>query len=389
MRNIWVIAYQIQLKIIRKPSLFLLLFLVPMLIIFILGNALSEQFKQEDQPVQPVHIAILNQDLKMQMNQFQEYLASSKINDYVIVLNTDSLPSMDQLIHNKEADIGWIIPSGFSEKLKVGFPEQWKIVSGTSSNKNITGQTIIRGFFDQIERNQIEGEFVANNLPERPYLFQTDRKTFIEPIRIKRDTNYTSLQYYSAVDLIMYMLFAGLTTGISFNRERENGTLSRLNSLPIPNFQIVLGILLGNGIIASIQTFCIIIGTKVIFGVDWGNQFLTLTIICSISIVISIIMGTLVAFIVKSSKAVHAILQFIIIFMTFVSGGFAANLDHFKVFAFLEKFTVNYWAVQSLLQAFLNKSFTQTIPSLAVLGCICAGLIVLTLLVYRRVGYHE
>jgi ABC-2 type transport system permease protein len=180
-----------------------------------------------------------------------------------------------------------------------------------------------------------------------------------------------------------------MSTAISLIHERENNTLMRLNSLPIQNRHIIYGMLFGNGIVACISTFLLILGTAILYGVQWGKHYIALSLIFVIFIMISLVLGNLAALILKTTKAASAFFQTMVIAMTFISGGFVANLDQLRFFAVLEKYTLNYWAVQGLLHIMLNHGFHEIYYPICILAAIGAILIVLLGLVYRKVGYYE
>jgi ABC-2 type transport system permease protein len=111
------------------------------------------------------------------------------------------------------------------------------------------------------------------------------------------------MQYYSAVNIVMYLLYTGMGAAISFINERENFTLSRLNAAPIPHHHIIIGVIFGNGIFAFMESIMLIIGTAIIYGVHWGSQWIGLSLILSLVIIIALSLGTLVALNTKTVKA--------------------------------------------------------------------------------------
>jgi ABC-2 type transport system permease protein len=73
--------------------------------------------------------------------------------------------------------------------------------------------------------------------------------------------------------------------------------------------------------------------------------------------------------------------------MTFLSGGFSPFPD--GLLTKLGEFTVNHWALQSMLNIMLNSDIMVILHQIAVLAAIGAGLLVVSLAAYRKVGYHE
>jgi ABC-2 type transport system permease protein len=366
MRNMWHIAAQSQLKLLRNPSFAFMIFFMPMLLIFILGTSLSSEFKQEDQVVQKVHLVMVDNEVSHDLkNQIMDYVDAMPIQALLQIQIVDSLKTLEHQLRIKEADIGLVAASPLNS---------WTIVLGKDEGKNIRGQTILTDFYGQLKHSQI----YPIHAPE------------VQAIKLTTNAkHYSAMQYYAATNIIMFILYIGMSSAISMIHERENNTLMRLNSLPIQNRHINYGMLFGNGIVACISTFLLILGTAILYGVQWGKHYIALSLIFVIFIMISLVLGNLAALILKTTKAASAFFQTMVIAMTFISGGFVANLDQLRFFAVLEKYTLNYWAVQGLLHIMLNHGFHEIYYPICILAAIGAILIILLGLVYRKVGYYE
>jgi ABC-2 type transport system permease protein len=198
---------------------------------------------------------------------------------------------------------------------------------------------------------------------------------------------YSAVQYYSTSMLIMFLLFSGMSMSISLLQERETHTLARLHSLPLSFNQILLGKLLGNMLISLVQAVIIVCFTAWVYKVDWGNHLLLVFIVCVLTIIASMCIGILLATIVKSSKSVNTLHSSIITAMTFLSGGMIPYLG--ETLEKLGHFTVNYWAYKSLLRLMSDSSLSDLYPYFSVLSFICLGLLLFTLLRYRRASLYE
>ena len=70
---------------------------------------------------------------------------------------------------------------------------------------------------------------------------------------------------------LMFALLFGAQTGLSFQRERLMGTLTRLFSAPTSSFTIVTGKLLGNTLLLLLQLSVMVLFSWLALGVQWGN----------------------------------------------------------------------------------------------------------------------
>ena len=195
------------------------------------------------------------------------------------------------------------------------------------------------------------------------------------------------MQYYAASMLVMFLLYSGMGAALGLQGEKEKHTLSRLNAMPIHEYQILLGKILGNIFISIGQAALIITVTILFYGVDWGNAFFNLFLICLLIIAASNSLAILIMLVAKSAKAINTTFQTIILVMTFLSGGFTPLPEgHLQR---MGEFTLNHWAMQSMFRIMLGSDAAIIGHHLMILGCIGGGLLLLTLIVYRKAGYHE
>jgi ABC-2 type transport system permease protein len=377
LRNVWTIAYHTQLKLFRNPSVILILFIMPMLLIYILGSALADDFIQKDQAVPSVRLAVTSDNTESVESQFQAYLDSLPHKETFHLSIANSTREVEEWIVSKKIDMGLIVTAP---------AHPWKIINGSDPVKNVAGRTMIDNFYNQIIRTELEQQ----NVEVKTLIKTPISEIGVEVTKLKQnEKRITAMQYYASVNMVMYLLYIGMGAAISLINERENFTLSRLNTAPIPNHHIIIGVLLGNGVFAILQSILLITGTSIVYGVDWGHQMIGLCLILSLVMIIALSIGTLVALNIKTVKAAVAIFQALIIIMTFVSGGFVANLNQFKWFGIMEKFTINYWAAQGLQRSMINEGLTQISYYIAILGSLSAVLLVLLWFSYRKAGYYE
>ncbi len=126
---------------------------------------------------------------------------------------------------------------------------------------------------------------------------------YVEAGKLSKDgKEYSALQYYSATMLVMFLLFSGLTAAIGLLKEKEAHTLLRLQSMPVSSSRIIAGKLSGTSVLSAIQASAIIAVTAFAYGADWGGSPFYLVLICLSTIMASMGMGFIVAFLFRSTK---------------------------------------------------------------------------------------
>jgi ABC-2 type transport system permease protein len=123
------------------------MFIMPMLLIYILGSALANDFIQKDQVIPSVRLAIASENAQSLESQFQSYLDALPNKESIHLSIASSTKELDEWIVSEKADMGLI----------VAVPaQQWKIINGSDRVKNVTGRTIIDNFYNQMLRTEIE-----------------------------------------------------------------------------------------------------------------------------------------------------------------------------------------------------------------------------------------
>lgn len=93
----------------------------------------------------------------------------------------------------------------------------------------------------------------------------------------------------------MAMFFVFVLTGISFLRERSQGTLERLLSTAVSRSDLLVGYLAGFLVFALVQSIIILIYTLFVVGVDYSGQLWDIIVILLIVTMTSVSMGIFVS----------------------------------------------------------------------------------------------
>ncbi|MEW9697891.1 ABC transporter permease [Paenibacillus sp. SI8] len=396
MMNIWIIAWYEILRLQRMRFVLIMQFLLPLVLIFILGSALSNQFKPEDQTLVPVKLDVVQKDTGPISGWFESFVSAPEMKQVLLKNPVSTREEAVQRVKDGDSDFALIIPSDFSMQVLQGKEAQWEMILGKNYAQNLTGQMALRSFLDRT--NQIQATLLTAG-PTAPEVMQQlesadfykTKGTAASHVRAGNLTlayaSYTATQYYAASMLIMFLLYSGMSTAIGLQNERDRHTLARLNALPISNLHILLGKVLGNALISLMQAIVIIAATMLFYGVDWGHSFVMLFLVCAIAIIVSMSLAIIVMNLAGSTKAISTIFQVIILVMTFLSGGFTPLPDGFL--QRLGEFTVNYWGMQSLFRIMLSSDSAVIAHHVLILAAVGAGLVVVSLIAYRKAGYHE
>ncbi|GIP35421.1 ABC transporter permease [Paenibacillus sp. J2TS4] len=390
MRFFVVAQYEMK-RILRNGSTYFIQLLLPLLLIFILGSALSS-FINPDKPTEEVKVVVVSQDQGHLQQGLDQFLTSEGISERLKAEYAETEEEALSQLKEGEADLTVFIPAGFSSSVLAGQPAEWRMLTGQDSVRSLTAQIMMQIYLE--ETNRMQAAAIVLGQPEAQAVFAAAA----EKVEMKYadyvsssalgngSTEYTAFQYYAAAMLIMFVLYAGLSAATSLVNEREANTLLRLSSMPVPVRSIIFGKIAANGLVTFIQVVLIIVLTGWLYGVHWGTRPGWLMLISLLIVIASMSLALLISNLAKDSKRTATIFNVIIIVMTFLSGGFTTAG---AVVESLGKLTVSHWAFQGILRIMLDESTQSIIYYIAVLAAICAGLLAVALLTYRKAGSYE
>ncbi|MBP1961295.1 ABC transporter permease [Paenibacillus aceris] len=393
--QIWTIAKYEIVRMLRMRYVMVIQFVMPLLLIFILGSALSGAFKVEDRMIKPVKVEVVQADSGALKSTIDGFLHSSQLGNIIQVTDVQSREEAVKHLQTGDSEFAVIIPSDFSTRVMEGKEAEWEMILGNNYEQNLTAQMVLRSFLDNVNQRQSvaisTGPEAAVHLQNQGGAESASVSGASSHVRLGNltasNSQYSAMQYYAASMLVMFLLYSGLSTAMGLQGEKDKHTLSRLNAMPIHEYKILLGKVLGNAFIAICQAAIIVATTVFFYHVDWGTSYGMLALVCFFVIVASMSLAVLIALIVKSSKGISTIFQMMILVMSFLSGGFTPLPD--GLLRQLGDFTLNYWAMQSMFRIILGSEFSVLLHHLFVLGCICCGLLLVSFIVYRKAGYHE
>jgi len=389
--SIFTIARYEITRMLRLRSVLIIQFALPLLLIFILGAALSGTFQTGAVELKPVKATLVTADTGPLAEPLATFLADPDIARLLQVERAASREEAVQRVRDAASDLAVIVPADFSGKALEGREATWEMVPGRNRERSVTAQLLLGAFLEEINVNQAAA--LTFGAPADPALRSgTDAASqALESVRVgslgSDGAAYTATQYYAASMLVMFLLYSGMSAAISLAAEKEKHTLQRLKSLPVRGVSVLLGKIAGNSLIALLQAAIIIGATKLLYGVDWGESYGLLLLVCGLIIIVSMGLAVLGMLAAGSTKAIASVFQVLIVTMTFLSGGFMPLPAGW--ISRLGEWTVNHWGMQSMLRMMLGSDSAVIFHHIAMLSWIACGTLLAALVAYRKVGYRE
>ncbi len=256
------IALTESLHALRQPRLMAQLFLLPIIFSSILAIFQSSE-------VAPPRLLVTYPNTPLALDLVQRLETSG-----LIVEAADGRATL-QLARNDRD--GWLkIPTDFDAQLASGAP-RLNLSAPPNSSRSSDILERIQGAVAQMQAPGVAARAApGTDAAERTRaLLQTPFVTLdVQQSEVARSSRAViaggSNQTAPGMTLMFALLF-GAQTGLSFQRERLMGTLTRLFSAPTSSFTIVAGKLLGNTLLLVLQLAVMVLFSTLALGVRWGN----------------------------------------------------------------------------------------------------------------------
>lgn len=366
-------------------------FVLPLVIIFILGSSLSAFFVNDSLEAGRIRLALYGRDEGPVLESLYQFLDQDKAAQ-ISILPVRSREGLQKMLDSRQADVGLSIQEGFSEALAQGGQPRWELVEGNSVLKNVVALQTLYPFFDGW--SGLYASSGAWNGQEKPMLeapkplAKSDGEQYIRSELTQRPPGYSGKQYYAAQMLIMFMLYFGMVSANGLVIPKMDHTLTRLRSMPVAGWQLVTGKLCGHFVMMAIQVAAIAGGSALLLGVDWGDNRLLFLGVVLLVMVFTLSLSAVIGLVVRTNRMVLTIFQAIVMLMTFLSGGFTPSIG--AQLSRLGTYTFSHWATGSLLKIMVGPSTLGDLANgMAILAGWSAVAALIAVLLYRKVGYHE
>ncbi len=297
------------IQIVRDPRTLAITFIMPVMQIFLLGYAATND-------VRNVPLAVWDQDRSWASRQLLDaYRAADYFHLDYDAGNEDELR---RLIDSGAARAGLIIPPDYSTRIASGQTAQVAmIVDGsdpTIANTALSAATMI-------------GQTKATNLLVERAASRGQSAVAQLPVEVRTQVWYNPdllSTYYMIPALIglILMMMTTLLTSTSIVRERERGTIEQLIVTPLRSVELVVGKLTPYVLIAMIDMAEIIGAGVLIFGVPINGSLPLLLLLAGLFLVSTLGLGLFVSTLANTQQEAMLTSMFFLLPAIFLSGFF-------------------------------------------------------------------
>lgn len=366
---------------------FMMMILMPLVLTAILGSALSGTMGNESLPNTVLAYYQADEDAAAVMLK-HDVLAGSSFKDVVQIKEVSSKEEAMRLVKSGKADVGLIIPPGWSANLKeVGILKEPILLTDPSKAVRASMiENIILVFSNELKTTTISTGTVVMDLAQSTLVstMKIDMNSFSNHIlqEVQQDSSSTieegtvgnktvsSKQYYAAGMGVMFLLFNATVGAKMIVHERSTETLARLLSTPTSALSILFGKFFGTLLFAFVQFLIFVGATHYGFGVSWGDdigQLLTVGIAYSICVSG---LSMVIAATIQNEKTADIIGGVGIQLLSLLGGSMLPIYAFPETLRNIANLAPNKWALTSFLDIMGGTTWISLLPAVLVLVAI-------------------
>lgn len=388
MRKVLIIAWNALTRLARDRQALIVLLLMPMILIGILGAALGSMmdgggikpFKvivvNADQPARPALPPGTPQEIidKIPTTHLGKHLVADVLSGeqvkaiIEISIETDLAAAKDLVANGKAVSIIYVPPT-FSADVLAGKASNIDVFSdpGKPTFGDIVMQ-ITRSFTEYVTTGALAAQVVGAEKAQQ-FVFDSAKVEPTVKITASGTRRVKAIQYYSAAMAVMFMVMTAFNRAKEILEEKRDGTLARILVSPTTKGQLIMGQILGNVAIVVAQFAILMIGTRLLYQVSWGNWAASITLGAAMALAAAGI-GTAAAGIFEDPRTADSLTGVVGMIFAALSGAMFPLYFFPDGLKFIAKFIPNYWALQGFLDQMSGLGLSYLWLPVAVLSAI-------------------
>lgn len=195
---------------------------------------------------------------------------------------------------------------------------------------------------------------------------QIKNKNYVNEVSLNGPKSPRALDYYSVTMITMIIAYACMGGLEIFNMERSRKTGTRMLYAPVRKLDIFAGKMIGNLFVKFIQYLILILFTKFIFKSYWGDHLGIIILIVLTQTIMCLALGTMISCIVKNYAAGRQILNVAIGVISFLGGAYFPIDNVGKVIGTISEVSPLKWTNEAIFQIIYRNDFSYITRALLI-----------------------
>lgn len=419
MKKLWIIGFKdVTLTLRDRPALMFML-LAPFLLTLGLG-AVTGRFSggNSNSGVSDISVVLVNLDGAQLGNALVEMFRSAELSELLDPSEVDSIEAARLLVDEDKAAAAVIVPAGFTASIipAAGVPPSEEVLTieiyANPTRPTSAGviQTIVEEFLAQVEIGKIGGEVTLTMLLESGRL-SSDPQAIAEmgsvlgeriagkggtasaiPLRKtasgSQAVHFDILAYMAPGMALMFLMYTVSYGGRSILLERNRGTLPRMLVSPTATAQILGGKVLGTFLIGVAQVGILVLGSTLLFGLDWGDPLGVVVLILA-AVFGATGWGMLLTAFGRTPGQISAIGSALMLTFGILGGSFIDLNSMPELVRWISKITPNAWGLDGFTTLALGGGLVDVLRPILALLIMGAVLFAIAVFAFNRRGIAQ
>lgn len=305
-----------------------------------------------------------------------------------------SAPAVQEALSRGRAAVGILISAEAASAFEAGRPASVELTTASQASAQAALQevrtsvqrlSIARGQLTALRQAGLSPDSADTSLESATAQIQAPRVDIADTDNVSQEFRGLGQFDLGAVQqLLLFVFLSSLTGAATLIQARRYGVITRVMSAPVTSRQAVAGQALGRFGIAGVQGAYILLGTALLFGVDWGNLWLTALVLAAFSAV-----AAAAAMVIGSLLDHDGAATGVGIGTGLVLAGLGGSMVPPEFFAepmqVVSRFTPHRWAYDALADIQRHGgTLLDILPNLGILLGMATGLLVLGAWLLRR-----
>lgn len=316
LRRITAVGHKEFLHVLRDPRSLALGILMPMIMLFLFGYALTLD-------VDRVPLAVWDQSNTPQSRELVSRFQGSRY--FSLRLNAASYGQLEQAIDRRDALIALVVPPDFANRLEDGgSPALQVILDGSDPNTATIAQSYAEAIVSTWSR-QVNVAALQRRFPQQA--------SAVLPLEIRPrvwfNTDMISRNFiFPGLIPVIMMIVAALLTSLSMAREWETGTMEQIVTMPVRRWELIIGKLAPYFCIGVVDLLLSVGVGYFVFSVPLKGSVLLLSALSLLFLVGALAVGMLISIVAKNQLLASQLALLVTVLPAFLLSGFIFPLEN-------------------------------------------------------------
>ena len=316
LRRITAVGRKEFLHVLRDPRSLALGILMPLIMLFLFGYALTLD-------VDRVPLAVWDQSNTAQSRELISQFEGSRY--FSLRQHVSSYQQLEQAVDRRDALIGLVIPADFAGRLDAGTqPVLQVILDGSDPNT----ATIAQGYAEAIVLTWSRRISMAALQCRSPQQATASIPLEVRP-RVWFNSDMVSRNFiFPGLIPVIMMIVAALLTSLSMAREWETGTMEQIVTMPVRKWELIIGKLAPYFCIGVVDLLLSVGVGYFVFSVPLKGSLLLLSALSLLFLVGALAVGMLISIIAKNQLLASQLALLVTVLPAFLLSGFIFPLEN-------------------------------------------------------------